>query len=178
MLVKNYTGAKTTEYNLPPRKLEKDYLEAIITSLFHGEVKVNITRYDVRLRSNLTADITIKFTEDSFVYIKIRGHSISFRAFRWHWKDRSENTSNLQKWKTNQHYLELIKLLWKEIVLLGVLYMKYEKLFCSFLPETNPPRYKLHKTLRIKHFKRINKSVFFSYHIQSWGWWLQNSSNC
>ena len=67
-----YIPTTTTGYTLPPVMYKIVHFNSISNFLFPKEVKVKITIDDIRLKSTLTTNITIKFTKKSFFY-KILG---------------------------------------------------------------------------------------------------------
>ena len=63
-----YNDAKSTGYTLPPGIYKVSVINLIQKSLLLDDVNVNITIDDIKLRSNLTANKTIRLTEKSFFY--------------------------------------------------------------------------------------------------------------
>ena len=63
-----YIDASTTGYTLPPGVYEVSDIIFLIKSLLPDDVKVNITFDDIRMRSNLLNNNSIKFTGKSFFY--------------------------------------------------------------------------------------------------------------
>ena len=73
-----YIGSKTVGYTLLPGIYEISVLNLMLKSLLPNEVKTKITIDDIRLRSNLTTNKTIKFPKKLFFYTVIgvtRSHS-------------------------------------------------------------------------------------------------------
>ena len=66
-----YISGTTIGYVLPPGKYEISGLNSMISSLLRDEVKVNITIDDIRLRTNLTTDKVINFTQKNFFCLPI-----------------------------------------------------------------------------------------------------------
>ena len=64
-----YIPTTTIGYTLPPGMYEIVDINFMLKSLLPKEVKVNIAVDDVRLRSTLTTNKTIKFTKISFFYV-------------------------------------------------------------------------------------------------------------
>ena len=60
--------ATTERYTLPPGYYETSYSNSMLRNLLPKEVKVNITIDDIRLKSNLNTNKTIRFTKRSFLY--------------------------------------------------------------------------------------------------------------
>ena len=71
-LDKIYLGQKTDGCTSPPGIYESVDINSMLEFLFPNEVKVNITIDDIRLKSNLTTNKTIRFTKKSFFKTKIR----------------------------------------------------------------------------------------------------------
>ena len=67
-----YVAGSTKGYILPPGVYELVDINFMLKSLLPKEIKVNMTIDDVRLKSNLTTNRTMKFTERCFFY-KILG---------------------------------------------------------------------------------------------------------
>ena len=65
--VKDFSGS-TIGYTLPPGLYEVSDINLMLKSLLPDKVKVDITIDDIRLRSNLTTNKTIRFTEKSFFH--------------------------------------------------------------------------------------------------------------
>ena len=61
-----YIATSTIRYTLPPGKYEISHNESMLKSLLPDEVKVKITIDDIRLRSNLTTNKTVRFNKKSF----------------------------------------------------------------------------------------------------------------
>ena len=64
-----YIPTTTLGYTLTPGTYEVSDFKMMLKSLLPEEVKVNLTLDDVRLKSKLTVNQTIKFTRMSFFYI-------------------------------------------------------------------------------------------------------------
>ena len=58
--------ASTTGYTLPPDVYEASDLISVIKALLPNDVKVNISVDGIRLKSNLTKNNTIRFTQKLF----------------------------------------------------------------------------------------------------------------
>ena len=68
MLDVKLIAESTLGYTIPPRINEIHDNTLIIKSLLPNKVKITITIADIRLKSHLTTDKTIRFTENSFFY--------------------------------------------------------------------------------------------------------------
>ena len=58
-----YIAGSTIGYTLPPAIYETSDINLMLKWLLPGKVKVNIKIDDIRLRSNLTINKTIRFTK-------------------------------------------------------------------------------------------------------------------
>ena len=72
-----YIPTTTLGYTLLPGMYKIIEINFVLKSLLPKGVKVNITVDDVRLRSNLTTNKTIKFTKKSFFFYIILGFTQS-----------------------------------------------------------------------------------------------------
>ena len=68
ILVFKYVAGSTKGYTLPPGVYEITDINFMLKALLPNEVELNITIDDVRLKSNLTNNKTIKFTKKSSFY--------------------------------------------------------------------------------------------------------------
>ena len=71
ILVIKYVDGSTKGYTLPPGISEPKDIKLMLKSLLLNRVKVKITIDDIRLKSNLTTNKTIRFTKKSFFYTKL-----------------------------------------------------------------------------------------------------------
>ena len=77
-----YSNVTSIRYTLPHGIYKISDINFLLKSLLSSVVKVNITNDDFRLKSNLTTNKTIRFTEKSFFFYHIRSYSTSLRSFR------------------------------------------------------------------------------------------------
>ena len=70
-LGKNYAARSINGHRLPPGIYKTSDLNLMLKSLLSNEVKENNTVDDIRLRSNLTTNKTIKFSKISFFYTRL-----------------------------------------------------------------------------------------------------------
>ena len=63
-------AGSTIGYTMPAKVYEISDFILMLKSVLRNKVKVNITIDDIRLRSNLPSNKTIKFTKKSFLYTK------------------------------------------------------------------------------------------------------------
>ena len=75
-----YTAGSTKKYTLAPGVYVVTDINMMVKSLLPEDVKVNITIDDIRLKSNLTTNKSIRFTKKSFCYI-ILGSTQSLSVF-------------------------------------------------------------------------------------------------
>ena len=68
ILVTKYIDAKSTGNTFPPGIYEITDINLMLKFLLPDDVKVNITIDDIRLKSSLTTNKTIRFTKRSFFY--------------------------------------------------------------------------------------------------------------
>ena len=71
-----YISGSTIGYTLSPGVYEISDINLMLKSLLPGKVKVNITIDDIRLKSKLNNNKTIRFTKKSFSSYFIRFYSI------------------------------------------------------------------------------------------------------
>ena len=108
ILDKIYSAESTIGYTLPPGIYKISEFSWKLMSSLPRDVKVNITIDDIRLRSNLIENMTIKFTKKSFFSIQksvlpngiqvLRTilHQDSFKEFRDHSKAGNRLTSKIR----------------------------------------------------------------------------------
>ena len=76
-----YIAGSTNGYTLVSDSYEVSDINLMLKSLLPKNVKINITSDDIRLKSNLTTNKTIRFTEKSFSYY-IRFYGITLGSIR------------------------------------------------------------------------------------------------
>ena len=64
-----FRAGLTKGYTLVPGNYEVSDINKMLKSLLPEEVKVNVTTDDIRLKSNLTTNETIRFTKKSFFFV-------------------------------------------------------------------------------------------------------------
>ena len=77
-----YIAGSTRGYTLPPGICETSDKNLIIISLPAEEVELYITIDDIRLKSNLTTQKTIRITQKAFFLYDIRLYLITLRSFK------------------------------------------------------------------------------------------------
>ena len=126
--------------------------------LLPDDAKVNITIVDIRQRSNLTTNKTIRFTEKSFFYTVsafTQSHSGVLGDIEnfiqlipgWHKSGKPINNTSVDKVHSKCDCIN-------GSIVNGV---KEPIVYSSALDK--PPGHKIYKEPRIKFFKRMNKSV-------------------
>ena len=76
-----YIAGSTKGYRMPVGVYEVSDINLMLKSLLSNKVKVKITIDDIRLKSNLPTNKTIRFNKRLFLY-NIRNYSIPFGRFR------------------------------------------------------------------------------------------------
>ena len=153
-----YFSTKRIGFSLDPGIYEIVDLNNTLNHILPDNVKINITIDDIRLKSNLKTNQTLLFTEKSFFY--------TFLGF---------TQSRSYPLEVIENYYHLIPGLYKSdkpIIITGIneIHLKCdciqgsivngirEPILYSFAL-SSPPGHKIYKEPRIKHFKKINKSV-------------------
>ena len=154
----NYIPTKRTGYSLNPGIFEVVDLNITLKQILPNNVKVNITIDDIRLKSNLKINQTLIFTEKSFFYT-ILGFTQSksyplddidgfYQLIAGSYKsDKPINITGIDK----VHLKCDCK---QGSIVNGV----REPILFSFAL-SSPPGHKIYKELRVKLFKKVNKSV-------------------
>ena len=154
----NYIPAKRTGYSLNPGIYEVIELNNTLKYILPDNVKVNITKDDIRLKSNLKINQTLIFTEKSFFYT-----ILGFTQSRYYPLDDIDGFYQLiaGSYKSDKPVnitgVDKIHLKCDSIqgsIVNGV----REPILYSFAL-SSPPGHKIYKEPRAKLFKKINKSV-------------------
>ena len=149
---------KRTGYSLNLGIYEVVDLNRTLKHILPDNVKVNITRDDVRLKSNLKTNQTLIFTEKSFFYTFLdftRSRSYPLDDIDGFYQlvagsyisDKANNITRIDKIHPECDCQQ-------GSIVNGV----REPILCSFAL-SSPPGHKIYKEPRIKLFKKINKSV-------------------
>ena len=153
-----YILTKRTGYSLNPGFYEVIDLNNTLKHILPNNVKVNITIDDIRLKSNLKINQTLKFTERSFFYTFLgftQSRSYPLNDIDSHYQliagsyksDRPINITGIDKIHLKCDCIQ-------GSIVNGI----REPILYSFAL-SSPPGHKIYKEPRIKLFKRINKSV-------------------
>ena len=153
-----YIPTKRTGYSLNPGIYEVVDLNNTLKHNLPDNVKINITIDDIRLKSNLKINQTLKFTEKSF-FNKILGYTQSrsyplddidgfYQIIAGSYKnDRPISITGIDKIHLKCDCIQ-------GSIINGV----RESTLYSFAL-SSPPGHKIYKEPRVKLFKKINKSV-------------------
>ena len=153
-----YIPASTKGYTLVPGVYEVTDINFMLKSLLPKEVQVNITIDDVRLKSNLSTNKTIRFTKKSFFYVILgstqsnSGELGDIPGFTQlipgsYKSDTSINITGFDK-------VHLICDCINGSIVNGV----REPILFSFAL-SSPPGHKIYKEPRIKLFNEVNKPI-------------------
>ena len=132
----------------------------ILKSLFPGEVKVNITNDDIRLKSNLNNTTTIRFTTKSFLYTKLifsQPHSGPL----------GDNRGLHQLLPASYNRNRPINITRSDKIILkcdcneGSAIKGIQQPVLNSFALSSPPGQKIYKEPRMKLLKKINKPVLF-----------------
>ena len=153
-----YIPTKRTGYSINPVIYEKIDLNNTLKYILPNNVKVNVTKDDIRLESNLKTNQTLLFTNKSFFYT-ILGYTQShqeplndiegfYQILAGSYKsNRPVNITGIDKVNLKCDCIQ-------GSIMNGV----REPTIYSFTL-TSPPGYKIFKEPRVKLIKKINKSV-------------------
>ena len=161
-----YFAASTVRYTLPPGTYEISDINSMVRSLLPNELKVNITIDDVRQKSNLTTNKTIRFTRKSFFYTNFgfTQPQSGLLAFIQRIPGIYKSYKRLNITGIDKVHLKC------DCVDRSVLNGTRQLFLYSFALD-KPPGNKIFKEPRIKLFTKINKSVL-SHNISFRRWWL------
>ena len=154
----NYVPTKRTGYSLNPGIYEVIDLNNSLNHILPNNVKVNITKDDIRLKSNLKTNQTLIFTEKSFFYTILgftqsRSYPLDdidgfYQLIAGSYKsDRPINITGIDRIHLKCDCVQ-------GFIVNG----KREPILFSFAL-SSPPGHKIYKEPRVKLFKKINKSV-------------------
>ena len=154
----NYIPTKRTGYSLNPGIYEIVDLNNTLKHILPNNVKVNITKDDIRLKSNLKINQTLRFTEKSSFYT-----ILSFTQSRSYPLDDIDGFYQLiaGSYKSDKpiNITGIDKFHFKCDCIQGsIVNGKREPILYSFALSSTPG-HEIHKEPRIKLFKKLNKSV-------------------
>ena len=154
----NYIPTERTGYSFNPSIYEVVDLNNTLNHFLPDKVKVNITIDDIRIKSNLKINQTLKFTEKSFFYTILgftqsRSYPLDdidgfYQLIAGSYKsDRPFNITGIDKIHLKADCIQ-------GSIVNGV----REPILFSFAL-SSPPGHKIIKKPRVKLFKKVNKSV-------------------
>ena len=154
----NYISTERRGYSLNAGVYEVSDLNTILKHFLPDNVKVSITIDDIRLKSNLKINQTLVFTEKSFFYT-----ILGFNQSRSYLLDDIDG------------FYQLIAGLYKSDRPINITGIDKNHLKCDCIQGSivngirgpilysfglsSPPGHKIYKELRVKLFKKVNKSV-------------------
>ena len=156
-----YIPTTTIGYTLPPGMYEIIDINFMLKSLLPKDVKVNITNYDIKLKSNLTTNKTNKFTKKSFFDIILgftqsqSGELGDIEGFvqlipGTYRSDKPINITGIDKVQSKYYCID------------GSNVNGTREPIIYSVGLTSPPGHEIQNQPKIKLFKKINKSVFIS----------------
>ena len=153
-----YISTKRIGYSLEPGIYEVVDLNNILKHILPNNVKITVTIDDIRLKSNLKINQTFLFTEKSFFYTILgfnQSHSYPLEDIENYYQllaglYKSDKTINI----TGIDKIHLKCDCIRGSIVNGI----REPILYSFAL-SSPPSHKIYKELRIKLFKKVNKSV-------------------
>ena len=154
----NYIPTKRIGYSLNPGTYEVVDLNKTLKHILPNNVKVNITIYDIRLKSNIKINQTLIFTEKSFFYTSLGFtqsrsyplHDIDgfYQLIAGSYKsDKPINITGIDKCRLKCDCIQ-------GSIVNGI----REPILYSFAL-SSPPGHKKYKEPRVKLYKKVNKSV-------------------
>ena len=158
VLYLKYIPTKRIGYSLNPGIYEVDDLNNTLIFILPDNVKVNITIDDIRLQSNLKINQTLIFTEKCFFY-KFLGFTRSrsyplediegfYQLIAESYKsDRPINITGIDKVHSKCDCMN------------GSIVNGIRKPISYSFALSSPPGHKIYKEPKVKHFKKVNKSV-------------------
>ena len=153
-----YIPTKRTGYSLNPGIYEVVDLNNTLKYILPGNVKVNVTIDDIRLKSNLKINQTLIFTEKSFFYTILgftqsRSYPLDdIDGFYQLIKGSYESDKPINITGTDKIHLKC------DCIQGSIVNDVREPILFSFAL-SSPPGHKIYKEPRVKLFKNVNKSV-------------------
>ena len=154
----NYIPTKTTGYSLNPGVYEVVDLNNTFKHILPDNVKVNITKGDIGLKSILKINQTLIFTEKSFFYT-----ILGFTQSRSYPLDDMDGFYQIipGSYKSNRHIniTGIDKIHLKCDCIEGSIINGIRESILFSFALSSPPGHKIYKEPRIKLLNKINKSV-------------------
>ena len=154
----NFINKSTTGYTLPPGIYEISDINSILKSSLPDEVKVNVTIDDIRLKSNLTTNKTIRFTKRSFFYT-ILGFSHSQSALLGEIEGFVQLIPGSYKSDEPINIKGIDKIHLKCDCSDGSTVNGVREPILYSFAVSSPPGHKIYEEPRVELFKQVNKSV-------------------
>ena len=153
-----YIPKKRTGYSLNPGIYEVAYLNNTLKYILPDNVKVNVTKDDIRLKANLKTNQPLIFTEKSFFYT-----DLGFTRSRSYPLDDIDGFYQLIAGSYKSHKPSNITGIDKihlkcDCIQVSIVNGVREPILYSFA-HSSPPGHKIYKKPRIKLFKKVNISV-------------------
>ena len=123
------------------------------------DVKVNITIDDIRLRSNLTTDKTIRFTKKSFFFCTISGFTQSYSGPLGDIEGFIQMIPGSNKSDKHNNITGVDKVHLKCDCINGSFVNGSRGSILYSFSLSSPPGHKIYITTRFLFFKKVNKSV-------------------
>ena len=153
-----YVSTKRTGFSLNPGIYEIVELNSTLKHILPDNVKINITIDDIRLKSNLKINQTLIFTERSFFYT-----ILGFTQSRSYPLDDVDShyqlIAGLYKSDKPNNITGIDKIHLKCDCIQGSIVNGVREPILYSFALSSPPGHKIYKELRVKLFKKINKSV-------------------
>ena len=153
-----YKAGSTIGYTLPPGKYENSDIILMLKSLLLKQVKLKITIDDIRLKSNLSTNETIRFTEKCFFHVLL-GLTQSDSGEIGDIKGFVQLTPGTYKSDKHVNITGVDKFLLQCKCKQGSIVNGIRKTILYSFVFSSPPVHKIYKEPRIELFKKINKSV-------------------
>ena len=155
-----YIAGSTIGYTLPPGVYEITDNNLMLKSLLPKGVKGNFTVVDIRLKSNLTTNKTIRFTRNFFFYKSLifpKSHLVEVGDIDGFVKLITGTYESERPINITRNYKTHLKCdCFNGSIVNGV----RERILYSFAL-SSPPSHKIYKDPTIKFLKKKNKSVLF-----------------
>ena len=153
-----YIPTKRIGYSLNPGMYEVIDLNNTLKYILPDNVKVTVTIDDIRLKSNLKINQTLIFTEKSFFYTILgftQSHQGSFNDIEGFYQflpGSYQSSKPISITGIDKFHLKC------DCIQGSIINGKREPILFSFAL-SSPPGHKIYKKLRVKLFKKVNKSV-------------------
>ena len=154
-----YIPGSTKRYTLLPVVYEVADINMMLKSLLPKEVKVNITVDEIRLKSNLTTNKTIRFTKKKSLFYVILGFTQSHSGEIGDIEGFVQLIPGVYKGDRPINITGIDKMHLKCDCIQGSIVNGVREPILFSFALSSPPGQKIYKEPRIKLFKKINNSV-------------------